>query len=161
MIPGTCHLSTVAICLRCESRETPPYLSTREIFPSGFSAQAAADVKVGYFTSDALVQLTRDVHFSAALDSDGAATVTRIDPQTRGVAAVVPIGVDRAPNEIAASDQAAWVANEDGTLSRIDETATSADSLWVGGAVRGVAVAAGRVWVATSALDQQLQGGRG
>jgi hypothetical protein len=93
--------------------------------------------------------------------SRNTATVTRIDPQTRGVAAVVPIGVDRSPNEIAASGQAAWVANEDGTLSRIDQTATSADSLWVGGAVREVAVAAGRVWVATSALDQQLQGGRG
>jgi DNA-binding SARP family transcriptional activator len=93
--------------------------------------------------------------------SRNTATVTRIDPQTRGVAAVIPIGVDRSPNEIAASGRAAWVANEDGTLSRIDETATSADSLWVGGAVRAVAVAAGRVWVATSALDQQLQGGRG
>jgi hypothetical protein len=93
--------------------------------------------------------------------SRNTATVTRIDPETRGVAAVIPIGVDRAPNEIAVSDRAAWVANEDGTLSRIDERATSADSLWVGGAVREVAVAAGRVWVATSALDQQLQGGRG
>jgi hypothetical protein len=93
--------------------------------------------------------------------SRNTATVTRIDPQSRGVTAVIPIGVDRSPNEIAASGQAAWVANEDGTLSRIDEGATSADSLWVGGAVREVAVAAGRVWVATSALDQQLQGGRG
>src|SRR4051794_16104470 len=89
------------------------------------------------------------------------ATVTRIDPQTRGVAAVIPIGVDRSPNEIAATGEAAWVANEDGTLSRIADEATSADSLWVGGAVREVAVAADRVWVATTALDQQLQGGRG
>ena len=93
--------------------------------------------------------------------SRNTATVTRIDPQTRGVTAVIPIGVDRVPNEIAASGQTAWVANEDGTLSRIQESATSAHSLWVGGAVRQVAVAAGRVWVATSALDQQLQGGRG
>jgi DNA-binding SARP family transcriptional activator len=93
--------------------------------------------------------------------SRNTATVTRIDPQTRGVAAVIPIGVDRSPNEIAATGEAAWVANEDGTLSRIADEATSADSLWVGGAVREVAVAADRVWVATTALDQQLQGGRG
>jgi DNA-binding SARP family transcriptional activator/streptogramin lyase len=91
--------------------------------------------------------------------SRNTATVTRIDPETRGVAAVIPIGIDRAPNEIAASDQAAWVANEDGTLSRIDDRATSADSLWVGAAVREIAVGAGRVWVATTALDQQLPGG--
>jgi hypothetical protein len=57
------------------------------------------------------------------------------------------------------SDQAAWVANEDGTLSRIDDRATSADSLWVGAAVREIALGAGRVWVATTALDQQLPGG--
>jgi hypothetical protein len=93
--------------------------------------------------------------------SRNTATVTRIDPQTRGVAAVIPVGVDRAPNDIAASGQTAWVANEDGTLSRIDEQGTSAESLWVGGAVREVAVAGNRVWVATTALDQQLQGGRG
>jgi DNA-binding SARP family transcriptional activator len=93
--------------------------------------------------------------------SRNTATVTRIDPQTRGVVAVIPIGVDRSPNEIAASGEAAWVANEDGTLSRIADEATSADSLWVGGAVREVAVTADRVWVATTALDQQLQGGRG
>ena len=91
--------------------------------------------------------------------SRNTATVTRIDPKTRGIAAVIPIGVDRAPNEIAAGGQAAWIANEDGTLSRIDERATSAESLWVGGAVREVAVASDRVWVATTALDQQLPGG--
>ena len=93
--------------------------------------------------------------------SRNTATVTRIDPDGRGVAAVIPIGVDRAPNEIAAGGQTAWVANEDGTLSRIDERATSATSLWVGAAVREVGVDGDRVWVATTALDQQLPGGSG
>lgn len=67
------------------------YTGVETIFPSGFSAQAAADVKVGYFTSDALVQLTRDVHFSAALDSDGAATVTRIALLNAPVATAISI----------------------------------------------------------------------
>ena len=89
------------------------------------------------------------------------ASVTRIDPRTRGVEATIPIGVDRVPNEIAAVDGSAWVANEDGTLSRIGTDATAATSHWVGESLRQVAIDGDRVWVGTTALDQQMPGGAG
>ncbi len=60
------------------------------------------------------------------------ATVTRIDPSTRGVVTTVELGVERVPNEIAAAGTTAWVANSDGTLSRIDVGASAARSVWVG-----------------------------
>ena len=89
------------------------------------------------------------------------ATVTRVDPVTRGVSAIIPIGVDRVPNAIATDGARAWVANEDGTLSRIDPGAGAAASIWVGESLRQVAAAGSRLWVATAALDQQLPGGEG
>jgi hypothetical protein len=89
------------------------------------------------------------------------ATVTRVDPATRGVSASIAIGVDRVPNAIATDGARAWVANEDGTLSRIDPGASAAASVWVGESLRQVAAAGGRLWVATAALDQQLPGGGG
>lgn len=87
------------------------------------------------------------------------ASVTRIDPRTRGLDATIPIGVDRVPNEIAAAGGTAWVANEDGTLSRI--AGGHATSQWVGESLRQVAVDGNRIWVATTALDQQMPGGAG
>lgn len=87
------------------------------------------------------------------------ATVTRVDPVTRGVSATIQIGVDRVPNAIATDGARAWVANEDGTLSRIDPGASAAASVWVGESLRQVAAAGYRLWVATAALDQQLPGG--
>jgi DNA-binding SARP family transcriptional activator len=89
------------------------------------------------------------------------ATVTRVDPATRGVSASIPIGVDRVPNAIATDGARAWVANEDGTLSRIDPGANAAASVWVGESLRHVGAAGRRLWVATTALDQQLPGGAG
>jgi streptogramin lyase len=89
------------------------------------------------------------------------ATVTRVDPVTRGVSATIQIGVDRVPNAIATDGARAWVANEDGTLSRIDSGAGAAASIWVGKSLRQVAAAGSRLWVATAALDQQLPGGGG
>ena len=89
------------------------------------------------------------------------ATVTRVDPVTRGVSATIQIGVDRVPNAIATDGARAWVANEDGTLSRIDPGAGAAASIWVGESLRQVAAAGSRLWVATAALDQQLPGGGG
>jgi hypothetical protein len=89
------------------------------------------------------------------------ATVTRVDPRARGIATTIAIGVDRVPNEIAAGGRAAWVANEDGTLSRIEERASAARSVWVGESVREVAVDGARVWVGKVALDEQLPGGAG
>jgi DNA-binding SARP family transcriptional activator/streptogramin lyase len=89
------------------------------------------------------------------------ASVARIDPRTGSTVALVPIGVDRVPNEIAAAGDAAFVANEDGSLSRIDAGATAATSLWVGESLRDLAVDGSRVWVGTTAIDQQMPGGAG
>ena len=55
----------------------------------------------------------------------------------------------------------AWVANDDGTLSRLEAGAREARSVWVGESLRKVAVTPSRVWVTTTALDQQLPGGAG
>ena len=93
--------------------------------------------------------------------SRNTASVTRIDPVTEGPAAVIPIGIDRVPNDIAAAGQTAWTANEDGSLSRIEVGGTTARSLWVGESLRSVAAAGSRLWVTTVALDQQLPGGAG
>jgi hypothetical protein len=93
--------------------------------------------------------------------SQNTATVTHIDPVTEGPTAVIPIGADRVPNGIAASGRTAWVANEDGSLSRIDAGANRARTVWVGESLRSVAVGGSRLWVTTAALDQQLPGGAG
>jgi hypothetical protein len=93
--------------------------------------------------------------------STNTATVTRIDPATRGVTASIPLGVDRVPNGLATDGSSAWVANEDGTLSRIDPGATAATSVWVGESLRQVAATGTRLWVATTALDHDLPGGAG
>jgi streptogramin lyase len=89
------------------------------------------------------------------------ATVTRVDPVTRGVVDTIPIGVDRVPNAIASDGARAWVANEDGTLSRVAPGSDRAGTVWVGESLRQVAASRSRLWVATAALDQQLPGGDG
>jgi streptogramin lyase len=87
------------------------------------------------------------------------ATVVRIDPTGRGIAGTVEIGIDRVPNEIVAAGRTAWIANEDGSLSRIDEGAREARSVWVGESLRQAATNGTRLWVGTASLDQQLPGG--
>ena len=89
------------------------------------------------------------------------ATVTRIDPQQRGPTDTIPIGVDRVPSDIAAAGKTVWVANFDGSLSRIDAGRRAAASLWVGEALSDVASDGTRIWATTVALDQQLPGGSG
>jgi hypothetical protein len=54
-----------------------------------------------------------------------------------------------------------WVANFDGSLSRIDAGRREAASLWVGESVSDVASDGTRLWMTTVALDQQLPGGSG
>jgi DNA-binding SARP family transcriptional activator len=87
------------------------------------------------------------------------ASVVRIDPATASIAAVIPIGADRVPNAIAAGRRTVWVANDDGSLSRIDTATNTVSSVEVGEPMRQVAVDGIRLWVATTALDQQLPGG--
>ena len=89
------------------------------------------------------------------------ATVVRIDASTDSIAAVVPIGVDRVPNAIAADGQSAWIANGDGSLARIDASSTTARTVWVGESVGNVAIGGGRLWVTTTTLDHHLPGGAG
>jgi DNA-binding SARP family transcriptional activator len=89
------------------------------------------------------------------------ATVTRIDPQQRGPTDTIAIGVDRLPSDIAAAGPTVWVANFDGSLSRIDAGRREAASLWVGESVSDVASDGTRLWLTTAALDQQLPGGSG
>ena len=89
------------------------------------------------------------------------ANVTRIDPRTRGVVTTIPIGVDRVPTDIAAAGRSAWVANGDGSLSRLDVGAAAAKSIWVGESLERVAAEGARVWITTTAFDQKLPGGAG
>jgi DNA-binding SARP family transcriptional activator/streptogramin lyase len=89
------------------------------------------------------------------------ATVTRIDAAQGGVRATIAIGMDRLPRGIGASGGTVWVANFDGSVSRIDPGRASPSSIWIGNSLSGVVAAGERVWVTTTALDQQLPGGTG
>jgi hypothetical protein len=85
--------------------------------------------------------------------------VTRIDAHQRGIVDSVPIGMDRAPRDIAASDRTVWVANADGSLSYLRAGDRAASSRWVGQSLGGVAADGDNVWVTSTALDQHLPGG--
>ena len=86
------------------------------------------------------------------------ATVTKIDPEQRSVAATIPIGIDRHPVRLAVGDRFAWVANGDGTLSRIDAATDAVKTIPVGHNLRDVAVVGGAVWVIAG---RGLSGGAG
>jgi DNA-binding SARP family transcriptional activator/ABC-type branched-subunit amino acid transport system substrate-binding protein/DNA-binding beta-propeller fold protein YncE len=75
------------------------------------------------------------------------ARVTRIDARERGVTATIPIGVDRRPLRLAVGSGAAWVANGDGTLSRIDADTNDVRTTAVAQGLLDVAVGRGGVWV--------------
>jgi DNA-binding beta-propeller fold protein YncE len=75
------------------------------------------------------------------------ATVTKIDPEQRAVVATVPIGIDRGPARLAAGAGAAWVANGDGTLARIDAETDDVELIRVGHRLKDVAILGGRIWV--------------
>lgn len=87
------------------------------------------------------------------------ATVTRIDPETLGVKATIAIGLELGPNDIAAAGETVWTANRDGSVSRIDAGQDAARTLFVGESLGEVATDGRRVWVTTTARDQQLPGG--
>jgi DNA-binding beta-propeller fold protein YncE len=75
------------------------------------------------------------------------ATVTKIDPRTAGVVGTTRIGVDRVPTALAAGTEATWVANADGSLSRIDAASGKVRSILVGRGLRDVGVERDAVWV--------------
>ena len=75
------------------------------------------------------------------------ATVTKIDPQTAGVVGTTRVGVDRGPSALAAGADATWVANADGSLSRIDAATGELRSIPVGRGLRDVGLGRDAVWV--------------
>jgi hypothetical protein len=87
-------------------------------------------------------------------------TVTRIDAELGGVERTIKIGVDRAPRGIAAAGETVWIANADGSLSRIAAAGDRLAPVWVGEALDGVAFAGDRLWVTTRAVDRQIPGGQ-
>jgi YVTN family beta-propeller protein len=84
--------------------------------------------------------------------------VTKIDPRARGVVSTIKIGVDRVPVQLAADAAALWVANEDGTLARVDAVTEAVDFYDVGRTLRDVAVGDGAVWVTNRLADCCGQG---
>jgi hypothetical protein len=89
------------------------------------------------------------------------ATVTRIDAAQGGIRDTVAIGMDRLPRGIGASGGTVWVANFDGSVSRVAAGQHTPSSMWIGESLGTVVAEGGRVWVTTTALDQQLPGGNG
>jgi branched-chain amino acid transport system substrate-binding protein len=74
-------------------------------------------------------------------------TVSKVDPEFGGVTATIPLGIRSNPNDIATGEGAAWVANSgNGTLTRIDPSSNTPDTIPVGSSPAGVAVGGGRVW---------------
>ena len=78
-------------------------------------------------------------------------SVTKIDPRTRSVLGTITVGIERAPVQLAADAAALWVANEDGSLARVDAVTDEVRFYEVGRMLRDVAVGEGAVW-ATSRL---------
>jgi DNA-binding SARP family transcriptional activator/ABC-type branched-subunit amino acid transport system substrate-binding protein/streptogramin lyase len=75
------------------------------------------------------------------------AAVTRIDATTRGVTETVRIGIEHGPMRLAVGAGAAWVANGDGTLSRIGAEAKVATTTAIGSRLLDVVAGRGGVWV--------------
>lgn len=87
------------------------------------------------------------------------ATVTRIDARTRGVTATTALSLEQSPRDIDAGAGAVWVANFDGSLTRIPQRGGEPRSSFLRASLVGVAGSATRVWVAVSPLDQHIPGG--
>jgi len=81
------------------------------------------------------------------------AAVTKVDPQARGIVGTVRIGVDRVPQQIAGGRDALWVANDDGTLARIDAVTDELTTIPVGRSLQDVAVGGGAVWTTNQLSD--------
>src|SRR5262249_35717992 len=77
------------------------------------------------------------------------ATLTKIDPAQRTVAASIPIGIDRVPARLAVGAGAAWVADTDGTLARVDASTNAVKLSVVANRLEDVAVSGRTVWVTT------------
>jgi hypothetical protein len=69
--------------------------------------------------------------------------------------------MDRLPRGIGTSGSTVWVANFDGSVSRIAPGQGTPSSIWIGESLSNVVADGKSVWVTTTALDQQLPGGKG
>jgi len=74
-------------------------------------------------------------------------TVTKIDPDLGEVVATIPIGIVRGPVRLAVGPAAVWVADGDGTLSRIDASSDRLTTFPIASGLTDVAAAGGHVWV--------------
>jgi DNA-binding SARP family transcriptional activator len=80
-------------------------------------------------------------------------TVTKIDARTRSVVRTITVGVEKVPAQLAADPAGLWVANEDGTLARIDAVTDEVRFYEVGRMLRDVAVGADGVWASNRLID--------
>jgi streptogramin lyase len=74
-------------------------------------------------------------------------TVTTAPPQPIGTVAGPPITVGKEPRDIEAGEGFVWTANTDGTISKVDPVAGTAEQITVGGVPAELLVAEGGVWV--------------
>ena len=79
--------------------------------------------------------------------------VTKIDARRRSIVGTITVGVERVPVQLAADANALWVANEDGTLARIDAVTDEVRFHPVGRMLRDVAVGGGAVWASNRLSD--------
>jgi DNA-binding SARP family transcriptional activator/streptogramin lyase len=80
-------------------------------------------------------------------------SVTKIDPRTRSVVSTIRVGIEHAPVQMAADANAVWVADEDGTLARVDAETDEVDVHDVGRTLRDVAIGDGAVWATNRLAD--------
>jgi DNA-binding beta-propeller fold protein YncE len=82
-----------------------------------------------------------------------------LDPSTGKILKVVK--VDTSPTGVTVGGGSVWVANGDGTVTRIDERTYRATTIGVGGSLRGIAAGTGAVWAldgpsgAVSPIDER------
>jgi streptogramin lyase len=88
------------------------------------------------------------------------ATVSRIDVAHRGIEATVQLGVDQSPRDVETAAGSVWVANFDGSVTRIPPRGPPITT-FIGESLTGVAGTRNRLWAAVTALDQQFPGGAG
>ena len=75
------------------------------------------------------------------------ATVTRIDLAQGGSSTTIPIGFQHAPQRLAVGRSAAYVANGDGTLTRIDAATNAPKTFALARSLLDVGVAGDQLWV--------------
>ena len=79
------------------------------------------------------------------LAAGGAGLLWWIDPRAESSSRTIGVGTD--PLDVAVGERSVWVANGDGTVSRVDPISLDATTIRVGKSVGGIAVGEGAVWV--------------